>query len=109
MLKNIKSKSMVCGLIMVTGAVLAPVGAWAQDSSGGTLQTPGSFGNYCAMKFRAIRPSTLPTNSPQLKSERTGDQIDFYGPCDFDPVGKDAVSMQKQDRSRSWLYEYDSD
>jgi hypothetical protein len=51
-------------------------------------------GNYCHMKFRAIREETLGGNDPILKDEDSGDIIDFYGPCNHDPLGKDEVQAQ---------------
>ena len=54
--------------------------------------TPGS---YCHEKFPAIRPSTLDTDHPTLKSSDTGDVIDYYGSCDESPLGKDQIQEQK--------------
>lgn len=70
--------------------------------------TPGS---YCHMKFPAIRPSTLGTDHPTLKSADTGDVIDFYGPCDENPTGQDQVTAQKLDEQhhRQDLEYYRSD
>ena len=33
--------------------------------------------------------------STVLKDERTGDVIDFYGPCDESPTGQDQVQSQR--------------
>ena len=52
-------------------------------------------GSYCHEKFPAIRQSTLDDNQPALKDSSTGDVIDFYGPCDENPVGKDQVQAQR--------------
>ena len=54
--------------------------------------TPDS---YCHEKFAAMRPSTLSDDQPTLKGSSTGDVIDFYGPCDENPVGTDQVQAQK--------------
>ena len=53
-------------------------------------------GTYCHLRFPAMRPSTLTSAKPTLKPATTGDIIDFYGPCDYDPVGKEEVLKQKQ-------------
>jgi hypothetical protein len=37
-----------------------------------------------------------------LKDPSEGDIIDFYGPCDHDPLGKDEVHRQKADRRRQF-------
>ena len=31
---------------------------------------------------------------------RSGDIIDFYGPCDYDPLGKEAVLRQRAELVR---------
>jgi hypothetical protein len=53
-------------------------------------------GSYCHLRFPAIRPSTITTAKPTLKPASSNDIIDFYGPCDYDPVGKEEVLRQKQ-------------
>jgi hypothetical protein len=53
-------------------------------------------GTYCHLRFPSMRPSTLTSAKPQLKPARTADIVDFYGPCDYDPTGKEAVMKQKQ-------------
>ncbi len=50
--------------------------------------------NYCHLQFPAIDPQTL-GGTPALQAADTGDIIDFYGPCDHDPLGSDEVARQK--------------
>jgi len=50
--------------------------------------------NYCHMKFPAIREETLSDKQPLLKDADSDDIIDFYGPCDHDPTGRDEVQAQ---------------
>jgi len=52
------------------------------------------------MKFPAIREATLTWDRPVLKDASSGDIIDFYGPCDYDPRGKQAVQAQLRERQR---------
>ena len=49
--------------------------------------------NYCHMKFRAMRESTIAAEPPGAQSR--GDIIDFSGPCDETPTGKDQVQSQR--------------
>ena len=42
--------------------------------------------SYCHQKLPAIRESSLAGDHPVLSAEET---IDFYGPCNQDPLGKD--------------------
>ena len=50
---------------------------------------------FCHLRFPAIRQSTLNSAKPELKPATTGDIIDYYGPCDHDPLGKEEVDSQK--------------
>ncbi len=52
-------------------------------------------GEYCHEKFPGIAQSTLGDDQPVLKESGTGDVIDFYGPCNEDPKGKDQIEDQK--------------
>ena len=59
-------------------------------------------GSYCHEKFPAMRQSTLDDGQPTLKDSSTGDVIDFYGPCDEKPTGKDQVQMQRIEDQHRW-------
>lgn len=50
-------------------------------------------GSYCHTKFESIRDETLASSQPVLKD--TDDMVDFYGPCNHDPVGKEEIQSQK--------------
>jgi hypothetical protein len=52
------------------------------------------------MKFPAMREETLNSNRPVLKEAGTSDVIDFYGPCDHDPLGKEEVLVQRTQHHR---------
>ncbi|HEX9143904.1 MAG TPA: hypothetical protein VGA09_06500 [Candidatus Binatia bacterium] len=54
--------------------------------------------NYCHLQFPAIQEDTLALDRPVLKDPASGDIIDFYGPCDHDPLGKDEIVAQQQQR-----------
>ena len=66
--------------------------------------TPGS---YCHEKFRAMRPSTLNTANPTLKSSESGDVVDYYGSCDESPVGKDQIHQQELEAQHRWAQDYE--
>jgi hypothetical protein len=90
----------VVGSLGASGSALAVDGVLSKQEF-----TPGS---YCHMKFPAIRPSTLAGNKPELKSSTTGDVIDFHGPCDENPGGKDQVVSQRIEHEHQ-LEEFFSD
>lgn len=91
-IKATTTVAMLSGLL--TGSALGADGILLKQKD-----TPGS---YCHMKFPAIRPKTLDTNHPELKQPDTGDVIDYYGPCDESPTGKDQVTEQRQEEQRHW-------
>ena len=88
---------------------LLPVKAQADDILF-KVQLPGT--NYCHLKFPSIREETLSSSRPVLsdtsKDPRTGDIIDFYGLCNYDPTGKEAVQRQRIDRQQRWTHAYAS-
>jgi hypothetical protein len=88
-------------MLILTGAlVLSSSFLWAAE--GIISSVPDPTGNYCHLKFPAIRPDTLTWPRPVLKDPSEGDIIDFYGPCDHDPLGKDEIQRQKADYRRQF-------
>jgi hypothetical protein len=57
-------------------------------------------GVYCHLTFPAIREETLTGDHPVLKDPSSGDIIDFYGPCDHEPLGKDEIESQRKQATR---------
>jgi hypothetical protein len=57
-------------------------------------------GNYCHLKFPAIEPATLSSAKPRLKDPGSGDIVDFYGPCNYDPLGADEICRQQAVQSQ---------
>ena len=90
------SKTVLYGFIMASTLAVGLAQARAQD--GIMSKTDETQVNYCHLKFPAIDPSTLGSDNPRLQDPQTGDIIDYYGPCDHDPLGKDEVESQEQDQ-----------
>ena len=81
-------------ILLLAGTMLAsaaPVLAAEEIIS----KIPDPSGKYCSIKFPAIREETLYWDRPVLKDRSEGDIIDFFGPCDHDPLGKEEVERQK--------------
>ncbi len=104
MLKVKNSKWLISGLVITGMLGLGSARVIASDNfstgteaNGVVSKTPLAAGNYCHLKFPAVRPSTIGTDHPQLKRPGTGDTVDFYGPCNHDPLGKDEVLSQQQE------------
>lgn len=66
-------------------------------------------GSFCHLKFPAIREETLFWDRPILKDPTEGDIIDFYGPCNYDPLGKEAIQQQRFEYRQRRRREYGSD
>jgi hypothetical protein len=59
------------------------------------VKTPLDLPGYCHMQFPEMRPDTLGWDRPVL-DDGSGKLIDFYGSCDHDPTGPDAVKAQRR-------------
>ena len=101
-----KMRTAVFAGLLFLGSLGAVNSAIAEDDGIISKQefTPGS---YCHEKFRAMRPSTLGTDHPTLKSSESGDVIDYYGSCDESPVGQDQIHAQKMDAQHRWANDYE--
>jgi hypothetical protein len=65
----------------------------ASDMKNGIIsKTPYVPGSTCHQQFHSISRSTLGTDHPQLS--QSGDSVDYYGPCGYDPAGSDQVQKQ---------------
>ncbi len=66
---------------------------WAAE--GIISSVPDPSGKFCHLKFPAVIEETLNWDRPVLKDPSDGDIVDFYGPCDYDPLGKEQIARQK--------------
>jgi hypothetical protein len=103
--KTMKIATSFLAALLFTSALGALNNAAAED--GVLLKQESTPGSYCHEKFPAIRPSTLDTDHPTLKSSDTGDVIDFYGPCDESPVGQDQIHQQELEAQQRRAIDYD--
>jgi hypothetical protein len=102
--RNMKIATAFLTALLLTGTLGALNNAKAQD--GIVSKDQLTAGSYCHEKFPAIRQRTLGSDQPELKDSNTGDVIDFYGPCDENPVGKDQVHEQKLDAQHRFEMDY---
>jgi hypothetical protein len=51
-------------------------------------------GNYCHLKFPPLDEESLSSPRPAFKNAPA--TVDFYGPCNYDPLGKDEVMAQRR-------------
>lgn len=104
-MKNVKSLLLLSALTAIFGIGTPEAGA--KDGILSSIKSGDS--NYCHMHFPAIDEKTLSWDQPVLKDASSGDIIHFYGRCDYDPHGKEAVQRQKLDEQRRFRREYNSD
>src|ERR687896_1413687 len=93
----------LAALLLVGGIGAGNSFAAAEGVISNATLVPGS---YCHLTFPAIREDTLSWDRPVLKAPSDGDIVDFYGPCDHDPLGKDEIESQKRDESRRLNTDY---
>lgn len=90
----------LCSMLFLTGIL---VGVWSTvlwSAEGIISKVPDLSGQFCNLRFPAIKEETLTSNRPELKDPSEGDIVDFYGPCDHDPLGKEEVQRQLGDIQR---------
>src|SRR5499433_3625125 len=102
--RDMKIATSILAAVLFTGTLGAFNNATAEDGILSKDQLTGT--SYCHEKFPAIRQSTLGDDQAQLKNSGTGDVIDFYGPCNENPVGKDQVQTQRLEDQHRWEMEY---
>ena len=92
------SAAIIIGSVGVSGMALASDGVLSRQEL--------TSGSYCHMQFPAMHQRSLAGDQPVLKDEGT-DIIDFYGPCDESPTGKDQVAAQRLDGQHRFVDSYD--
>ena len=93
-------------LLVTVMALAGALGLGAVSSRADTVISKDVFvdGSYCHTKFESIREDTLASRQPILKD--VDDIIDFYGPCNHDPLGKEEIQSQKIEMQRRFEKEY---
>jgi hypothetical protein len=89
--------SFFAGLLLI-GSLGALNSAIAAD--GVIEKVPLTADSYCHEKFPAMQGRTLGSNDQTLKSASSDDVIDFYGPCNEKPTGKDQQWEQHLNEER---------
>ena len=98
------AKSLLAALILLSNIA---VSATALANDGVISEDVLSSGSYCHEKFPAIEGKSLASNDPVLKSAQSGDVIDYYGPCNEKPTGKDQTEEQEIENQHRWANDYE--
>lgn len=91
-MKRIHAKIVVGLLVWMMQLSSLPL--WAAETA--VIRQPDASGNYCHLRFPAIREDTLFTDRPVLKDPSQGDFVVLSAPCDYDPLGPAEVARQKR-------------
>ena len=98
-----KSMRLVLSMMTLTGALgLSAVSTRAETVIFKDVLTQGS---YCHTKFESMREETLALSQPVLKD--VDDIVDFYGPCDHSPLGKEEIQAQKIEAQHRFATDYE--
>ena len=76
----------------------------AMSADGVVSKDELTTGSYCHEKFLAMTTQSLDTDNPVLSN--SGAIIDFYGPCNVNPVGEDQIQSQKLQAQQRWGHDY---
>ncbi len=102
-----KSVSLLSNLLVSSTLFWGVPMAYGEElGSGQVVRVPATDASYCHMKFPPIREDThmkfppiredtLSWSRPVLDDSSTA-FIDFYGPCDHDPLGNDEIKAQRR-------------
>ena len=89
-------------LMLILAGIFVLCSAFLWAAEGFISKIPDPSGKYCHLRFPAIREETFSWPRPVLKDPSEGDIIDFYGPCDHDPLGKDEIQRQRAEYYRQF-------
>jgi hypothetical protein len=87
---------------LLTNLLLASTLFWAVPSVNGEVvggqeivKEAADSAGYCHMKFPPMREGSLSWEQPVF-DEAAGNTVDFYGPCDHNPLGADEINAQRR-------------
>jgi len=100
---DMKNMKLLVAVLFLGGALgLGETSARAEDVISKEVAREG---NYCHAKFETIREETLASAQPVLKD--VDDIVDFYGPCDHNPLGKEEIQAQKIEAQHRFARDYE--
>jgi hypothetical protein len=94
-----KKTTSLIALFLSSSLVFGAAVAGADET---IIKTPFDLPGYCHMQFPEMRSDTLGWDRPML-DDASGRSVDFYGPCDHNPSGADAVLKQRSVEMRGFF------
>jgi hypothetical protein len=83
---------------LLSNLLLSSALFWAMpvlSADEGVINAPADTTSYCHQQFPPILEESLNWERPVLDTA-AGNIIDFYGPCEYDPLGHAEIRLQKQ-------------
>ena len=108
MLNRKNMKAVLAGALFAAAFGAGISKAHALENQSPWVQSSIEDGSYCHLKFPAVRQSTINTDRPQLKVG-SGDVVDYYGPCNHDPLSSDELTSQRNELNLQWEMNYESE
>jgi hypothetical protein len=87
-----KSLSLLCNLLLSSTLFW---GVPAVEADEMISSVPSDTMDYCHLKFPAMSEDSLSWQQPVL-DPLSGNIVDFYGPCDYNPTGSDEIRAQRR-------------
>jgi len=101
--ENMKIATSFLAAVLFTGA-LGSINT-AMSADGVLSKDELATGSYCHEKFHAMTRQSLDTDNPVINN--SGAVIDFYGPCNESPVGKDQIQDQELEAQHRFTNDYE--
>jgi hypothetical protein len=97
-----KSASLLSNLLLSSTLFFGvPMAHGEELNPGQVVKVPATNASYCHMKFPPMRQDSLSWKQPVL-DDGSAAIIDFYGPCDYDPLGNDEIRLQRRLKLRDY-------
>jgi hypothetical protein len=91
-----RSISLVSNLLLSSTLFWGVPLAYGEElNSGQVVRVPANEASYCHMKFPPMREDSLSWKQPVF-DESSAAIIDFYGSCDYDPLGSEEIRVQRR-------------
>jgi len=91
----------LCSVLLSAALIASDTGLfYAAEQRGVISRVPDASSSYCFLRFPAIQEDTLYWPQPALKDPSSSDIVSFYGPCDYDPLGRAEILRQRDEYQR---------
>jgi hypothetical protein len=90
-----KKSGALLSSLLLSATLFGGVTTAQELGAGAILRVPDANAAYCHMKFPAMREDSLSWAHPVF-DDGAVHAVDFYGSCDYDPLGIDEIKAQRR-------------